>query len=203
MAPDNAVPARPDNRLAQVLYDLRYRRRNFRQLGGWLFIFTVSALGAPTMQPLFWTGVGVAALGMLMRLWASGFVRKNKILATNGPYGLVRHPLYTGNLLLCIGFAAASGVWWAWLAGALFVMLCYPSAVTYEDQKLRRLFPEAWEPWASKTPAIVPGFGRSAAASDESWSWSFKQSLFANGEPIYVAVMLGCLYWLWRAFAGG
>ena len=39
-----------------------------------------------------------------MRLYASGFVVKNKELATTGPYGMVRHPLYTGNILMLVGY---------------------------------------------------------------------------------------------------
>ena len=198
-----APPARPAGALAALFYDLRYRRRRFRQLLGWAFVFTVTLCGSPWHPGLFWSGVAVASLGMAMRLWASGFVQKNQVLATNGPYARVRHPLYTGNVLICIGFALASGLWWAWPVGLVFVLLFYPTSIAYEDRKLHRLFPEAWEPWASVTPAIVPALRRTAAASGERWSWSFRQSLFQNGEPIYVLVMAGCLFWLWRGLAGG
>jgi protein-S-isoprenylcysteine O-methyltransferase Ste14 len=199
MAHDPVHPPRPANAFAAFFFDLRYRRRRFRQLLGWLFVFGVTLLGHPTVPALFWSGAAVAGLGMLMRLWASGFVRKNQELATNGPYARVRHPLYTGNLLICIGFSLACGAWWAWPVAAAFVALFYPTSIAYEDRKLRGLFPAEWEPWARVTPAIVPRLTRSTAASEDAYSWSFRQSLFANGEPIYVAVMVGCLAWLWRA----
>jgi protein-S-isoprenylcysteine O-methyltransferase Ste14 len=202
MAPDQAKKERPDGALAAVFHDLRHRRRRFRQLLGWAFVFGVTIFGAPTVPALYWSGAGVAALGMAMRLWASGFVRKNQVLATNGPYARVRHPLYTGNLLICLGFTLACGAWWAWPVGIAFVLLFYPTSIAYEDRKLRGLFPDVWEPWARVTPAIVPRLARSSAASDESYAWSFRQSLMANGEPIYVLVMLACLGWLWRVLAG-
>src|SRR5688572_11867311 len=104
MAEHGAPPARPAGAVARIFHDLVHRRRRFRQLLGWVFVFAVSLLGSPSVPALFWTGVVVAALGMAMRLAASGFVRKNQVLATNGPYAHVRHPLYTGNLLICIGF---------------------------------------------------------------------------------------------------
>lgn len=198
MAHDSASPQRPDGAIAAFAFDLKYRRRRFRQLLGWLFIFGVSWFGHATVPAMIWTGAAVAALGMWMRLWASGFVRKNQVLATNGPYARVRHPLYTGNLTICIGFSIACGAWWAWPIGVAFVLLFYPTSIRYEDQKLHKLFPEAWEPWARVTPAIVPRLSKSEAASDEEYSWSFRQSLMANGEPIYVLVMSGCLWWLWR-----
>jgi len=193
---------RPDGAIAALFYDLIHRRRRFRQLLGWAFVFGVTIFGSPTVPALFWSGVAVSGLGMLMRLWASGFVRKNQELATNGPYARVRHPLYTGNLLICLGFSLACGAWWAWPVGIAFVALFYPTSIAYEDKKLRGLFPDVWEPWAKVTPAIVPRLSRSEVASDDSYSWSFKQSLFANGEPIYVAVMVGCLWWLWRMLPG-
>ena len=181
--------------------ELSYHLRKYRQFLGWLFVFAVTIFGAPTLPAMFWSGVAVVAAGMTMRLWASGFVRKNKILATNGPYARVRHPLYTGNVLIAIGFSLASGLWWSFLAGALFIGIFYPAAIAYEDKKLAHLFPGQWEPWAKRTPAIVPGL-RPATSSDESWSWSFKQSLVGNGEPIYVLVMTGCLLYLGSILQG-
>ena len=68
----------------------------------------------------------IAVLGILVRLWASGHVKKDKVLATTGPYAYVRHPLYVGNHLITFGFCLASGLWWsfiAWLAIALTLLL--------------------------------------------------------------------------------
>lgn len=201
-AEHGSPPARPAGGAARLLHDFLHRRRRFRQLLGWVFVFAVSLFGSPSVPALYWAGAAVAGLGMAMRLAASGFVRKNLVLATNGPYAHVRHPLYTGNLLICIGFALASGTWWAWPVGLVFVLFFYPDAIAYEDKKLHRLFPEAWEPWASVTPALVPALRRTTPAGAEAWSWSFRQSLW-NGEPIYVLVMVGLLCWLWRALYAG
>lgn len=184
---------------ARLFHDVRHKRRRYRQFLGWLFVFVVTLLGKPAMVGLYLPGVVVAVLGMSMRMWASGFVRKNTVLATNGPYAFVRHPLYTGNVLIAIGFAMASGLWWSFPVGLVFILLFYPHSIAYEDRKLHRLFPDVWEAWASRTPAIVPNFfKRRDAASKERWSWSFKQSLLANGEPIYALVMAGCIAWLWH-----
>ncbi len=183
----------------RLLHDVVHKRRRYRQFLGWLFVFSVTLLGKPTMMGMYVPGVVVVVLGMSMRMWASGFVRKNTVLATNGPYAFVRHPLYTGNVLIAIGFALASGLWWSFPVGLVFILLFYPHSIAYEDRKLNGLFPDRWEPWAKKTPAIVPNFFKPRdEASKEKWSWSFKQSLFANGEPIYVLVMSGCLWWLWH-----
>ena len=115
---------RPPRGPARILHDLVHRPRQFRQFFGVACCVLVTWLGQP-VDWLFPFGAAVAVLGALIRLWGSGYVRKNDELATTGPYRFVRHPLYTGNLLIAIGFAAACGLWWSgcwwwwWCASAL------------------------------------------------------------------------------------
>jgi protein-S-isoprenylcysteine O-methyltransferase Ste14 len=107
-------------------------------------------------------GVPLAVIGMLVRLYASGFVMKNKELATHGPYALVRHPLYTGNILLLVGFAIAGATLWGLPLALAFFWFYYPPAIEYEDRKLRRIFAAQWEQWAAGVPALMPRFAKAA-----------------------------------------
>ena len=143
-------------------------------------------------------GAVIACLGMAVRMWASGFVMKNEVLATSGPYGYVRHPLYVGNLLICLGFCIASGLWWSWLVSIVFLWLFYPETIRYEDQKLRGYFTEEWDAWASRTRALIPRLTPYTASQDGA-SWTLKRSLMRNGEPLHVVVLGGCLLYLWYA----
>ena len=92
----------------------------------------------------------------IVRLYASGFIVKNQELATDGAYRFVRHPLYTGNILLVIGFALAGSRWWGIPVALFFFWFYYPTAIEYEDRKLHRLFGTAWEQWSARTPALMP-----------------------------------------------
>ena len=65
-------------------------------------------------------GTGVALIGLLIRGWASGHIRKAATLATSGPYAYTRNPLYLGSLILGLGFTVASGV--LWLTPLFFVL---------------------------------------------------------------------------------
>lgn len=172
----------------KVSHDLVHRRQRFRQVVGFALIFALTLLGEPTGS-LFWPGAAAVSAGGLIRLWASGCVKKNQVLSTHGPYALVRHPLYVGNLLVCAGFCLASGVWWSVPTAAAVLLLFYPPAIRYEDQKLRGLFPDQWEPWAARTRALIPGAPTGPLRS----SWSLRQSLLANGEPVYAAIFAACL----------
>ena len=144
----------------------------------------------------FWlAGAILTTLGMLVRLWASGYVMKNEVLATVGPYARVRHPLYVGNFLICVGFCAASGLWWSVPMATLMWLSLYPETIRYEDQKLRRLFPEHWDRWAAETRALLPRW-TPYAGTGEAVPWSLRRSLLRNGEPLHIVLMVAGLWYL-------
>lgn len=176
----------------RFFYNIRHRRDRYRQFVGFMFILIVSAAGKPS-GGLFAVGAVIALLGESIRMWASGHIKKNKELATDGPYASVRHPLYVGNILLGIGFSLASGLWWATPVYILILLVFYPHAIRHEDEKLHRYFGENWENWSRNTRALIPKIPEKGAAGGE---WSFYQSLRQNGEPIIALIMLACLYWL-------
>ena len=148
-------------------------------------------LSRPTPLP-FMVGAFIVVLGCLVRIYASGYIVKNQQLATDGPYALVRHPLYTGNLLVLIGFTLASGQWWAPLVAIAFWWFYYPAAIEYEDRKLHRIFGAPWEQWSRTVPAVIPrGFRPMGPAS-----WSFMTSVRQNAEPIVIAFTLICIGWI-------
>ena len=186
--------ARDRGGLRKLLHDLRHRRRRFRQLAGVVFVAWMTVVGRP-VEALLWLGVALSVLGMLVRLWASGYVMKNEVLATVGPYARVRHPLYVGNILICAGFCAASGLWWSVLVAVALLFLFYPQTIRYEDQKLRRLFPGEWDRWAAETSALWPRL-TPYEGSGERVPWSLGRSLLRNGEPLHIVLLGGGLWYL-------
>src|ERR1044072_2657620 len=58
-------------------------------LCGAAFIF----FARPTPKA-FAIGASVSLLGLALRAWAAGHIRKNAQLATSGPYAFTRNPLY-------------------------------------------------------------------------------------------------------------
>ncbi len=179
--------------LEKLILKLRYHEQS-RQWFAVVFVLLVSLLGS--YEPmLFIIGAGIAAVGELIRMWASGYVMKNKELATTGPYAYVRHPLYVGNILLLIGFSIASTQWWAFVLMAALLAFYYPPTISYEDNKLRGIFGEEWEAWSKNVHALIPTFG--SKAGSVKGAWSFKKSLMQNAEPVIVVYLIGCLYLLY------
>ena len=183
----------PLSGFASVLRDWRYNE--FARQGLGLLLMLVYTLLAEPDPASFIAGFVLAIAGMLVRLYASGYIMKNQQLATDGPYSLVRHPLYTGNLLMLIGFTFASGQWWAIPLSALFWWFYYPPAIEYEDRKLHGIFGEDWEHWSRSVPAVIPVSLRPRAASE----WSLATSLRRNYEPVIVVYTLALLYFISRS----
>ncbi len=183
--------ARPSRRWAHL-------RDSLRQSLGLVMVGVWTWFGQA--RPRWWLlGAILALIGILVRLWASGYIKKNKQLATDGPYAWVRHPLYVGNFLIAVGFATASGLWWAWVMLLVFWLIFYPNAIRDEDTKLERVFGDSWRAWRAQTRALLPRTTpyRSGEATERS-SWSFTQSLKSNGEPVIAVFLLTCLYLLHR-----
>ena len=184
--------------ISHVIRELRYHEAA-RQAFAVVLILLYTVTAAP-VRSLVAIGLAIAVVGTLVRLYASGFIVKNQELATDGAYRFVRHPLYTGNILLVIGFALAGSRWWGIPLALFFFWFYYPPAIEYEDRKLQRIFGAAWEQWSARTPALVPRVGRApaAAAGDRRWSLAVSNT---HGELVLVAFSLICAGWIaWEAF---
>ncbi|MFK0260231.1 methyltransferase family protein [Streptomyces angustmyceticus] len=101
---------------------------------------------------------------VLGAMWASvPLVQERHELRTDGPYGLVRHPIYTGLLGLIVGgmLACGFGVWIVYLAVALPWLL---RRVRVEDGLMAGQFGGSYADYRARVPALIPwtGPGRTA-----------------------------------------
>ncbi|WP_412755037.1 methyltransferase family protein [Legionella pneumophila] len=81
--------------------------------------------------------------------------QKNDQLATTGLYAYVRHPQYDGFILVMIGFLLQ---WPTLITLIMFPILVYiyVRLARREEQETRAQFGEAYQRYASKTPAFLP-----------------------------------------------
>ena len=119
--------------------ELRYHEFS-RQSIGVILVVLFAVFAEPNLY-LFILGCLLVLDGLLIRLYASGFVLKNKELSTSGPYAYVRHPLYTGNILILSGMSFATGFISAFVISIIFFWFYYPTAIEYEDRKIQSLLP--------------------------------------------------------------
>lgn len=171
--------------------ELRYHEASRQGLAvGLILLFALTSRPLPALAAI---GMPLAVIGALVRLYASGFIVKNQALATHGPYALVRHPLYTGNILSVLGFTIASGNWWTLPVTALFFWFYYPPAIEYEDRKLRKIFGAQWERWSRDVPALVPNLANIGHMAGG--GWSLTKSLRHNGE-VFIAIFVAVCVWI-------
>jgi protein-S-isoprenylcysteine O-methyltransferase Ste14 len=85
-------------------------------------------------------------------------VSRDQQLVSTGPYAVVRHPMYSGALLMLVGVPIALGSWWALLAvlaltGAIVSRLLVeervlaselPGYAEYRERVRHRLIPFVW-----------------------------------------------------------
>jgi protein-S-isoprenylcysteine O-methyltransferase Ste14 len=123
----------------------------------------VGSLGFPTA--FAYAGVFVAACGAALRGWAILYlgrwfattlsVAEDHALVTTGPYRFVRHPAYTGAVLLFLGLALTFDSWVALVAAAALIPAVY-LRVGQEERLLRAAFGAAFDQYARRTPRFAP-----------------------------------------------
>lgn len=120
---------------------------------------------APTLRSLA-LGAIVAAVGLLIRGAAAGHLRKDKILATTGPYSRTRNPLYLGSAFLAAGFIIAGHSWiGGTLVGAYFIVF-YFAVMRNEEEDLRVRFGAVFEKYAQVVPLFLPRIVNPAELAD-------------------------------------
>jgi Phospholipid methyltransferase len=93
--------------------------------------------------------------GLMLRAVASGTVKKNRELATTGPYAYTRNPLYLGSMMMAAGFAVALMSWPLALLLAAGFAIIYIPVIASEEQFLRDTFP-GFEAYCRRVPRLIP-----------------------------------------------
>jgi protein-S-isoprenylcysteine O-methyltransferase Ste14 len=96
----------------------------------------------------------IAALRLGERLTPTPVPRDGGQLRTNGPYAHVRHPIYTGVLLIVVGIILRSGSALV-LALGLATIAFFHAKARFEEGLLVERFPE-YRAYAERTPRFVP-----------------------------------------------
>jgi protein-S-isoprenylcysteine O-methyltransferase Ste14 len=101
---------------------------------------------------------GLAAVRTLGKQWSyEARLIEGHRLVTEGPYRVVRHPIYTALLgkLLASNFAFGA-LWGLLLAGGLFFVGTL-IRIRAEEKLMREAFGAAYADYARRVPAFVPG----------------------------------------------
>lgn len=126
-------------------------------------------LGVPELLPsgTLLVGVTLAAMGFGLRYWSMRTlgrfytnpvtIRDDHELIRNGPYRWIRHPVYTGGLLVLVAFPLILG---SVLSLALTLLLCltvYIERIGIEEAALVARFGDAYTKYSERTYRLLPG----------------------------------------------
>ena len=103
-------------------------------------------------------GGATAIIGLGIRAWASGHLRKNECLAVTGPYAYTRNPLYLGTLAMGAGIAISAGALWFALLFVSLYSIIYISVMIAEAGTMSELFPESYSEYRKHVPMLFPRF---------------------------------------------
>jgi protein-S-isoprenylcysteine O-methyltransferase Ste14 len=98
--------------------------------------------------------IAVSALGLGSALTPNPVPAERGELVTSGVYRLVRHPIYSGALLVVAGITIRSGSWWTALA-ALVLCAFFSVKSRFEERHLARRY-AGYADYAAITPRFVP-----------------------------------------------
>ncbi|HZS48724.1 MAG TPA: isoprenylcysteine carboxylmethyltransferase family protein [Blastocatellia bacterium] len=122
---------------------------------GFIFFIFYMIFSRPTWRSLL-LGAAIAAIGVAMRAWASGHLRKNESLAMGGPYAYTRNPLYLGTTLIGVGFSICGGNIWLVIGAIAFFLLIYVPVMLTERYVVGKLFPNEYPEYARHVPMFLP-----------------------------------------------
>ncbi|MDE2283382.1 MAG: isoprenylcysteine carboxylmethyltransferase family protein [Hyphomicrobiales bacterium] len=93
----------------------------------------------------------------LGRLWSSAITRKeDHRIVDNGPYALVRHPIYTGLIIALLATAAADATVTALIGAALVIFGLWLKARSEERFLVTELGSDAYRSYCRRVPMLVP-----------------------------------------------
>jgi protein-S-isoprenylcysteine O-methyltransferase Ste14 len=86
-------------------------------------------------------------------------VLKDHDLITQGPYSLVRNPIYLGMFGMILGTGLVFSRWWLALIAIVFFLVGNQIRIRAEEKLLRESFGAKFDEYAARVPAFIPFIG--------------------------------------------
>lgn len=141
-------------------------------LGGSIFVGSLLRRAVPALDtpvPEVFAAVGLAAIwvGLVVRVWAvlalgaafSTFLQVDagQEVVTRGPYRWIRHPSYTGLLLIALGFGFGARNWLSLAVCVVVPLAGLLPRIAVEEAELTRVLGDRYRAYQRATRRLVPG----------------------------------------------
>ncbi len=147
------------------------RGSNTLVLFSWVAILIVAQMFAKSEIALlpdwaFYVGIAVMLIGILIRQWSiailgryfSGVIgtQEGQKVVESGPYQFVRHPSYTGALLIEVGIGLALQSWGAVMVIAVIFAVVYGHRMIVEEKVLVANLGDSYADYMKRTKRLIP-----------------------------------------------
>ncbi|HEU5379796.1 MAG TPA: isoprenylcysteine carboxylmethyltransferase family protein [Ktedonobacteraceae bacterium] len=115
---------------------------------------------------VFWFGIALVYTGLAFRLYAiivlgryftpSVAVVADQHVVEDGPYKLIRHPAYTGLLIMFLGFGLSSTNWLSLLALMGCALLGLGYRIHVEERVLQEHLGQRYREYMQRTKRLIP-----------------------------------------------
>ena len=138
-------------------------RLSFSWLIGIIFILLVLFSSTPYDNTFLYEiyellGYILIAIATLGRIWSTVYIggRKNEELVKDGPYSIIRNPLYVFSFIGAIGIIISSGKLILLFIILPFFIYNYAFVMKNEEKRLLKLFGKEFSDYCKKVNRIVP-----------------------------------------------
>jgi protein-S-isoprenylcysteine O-methyltransferase Ste14 len=116
---------------------------------------------------VFWLGFAILLSGAFLRVWSivvlgSSFrttveVSDNQPVVQRGPYKIVRHPSYSGALLMCCGYGIAEQSWLSLAIAIGLPLIAFLYRISVEETALVSVIGPEYQEYQKHTKKLIPG----------------------------------------------
>ncbi|MBI5144916.1 MAG: isoprenylcysteine carboxylmethyltransferase family protein [Candidatus Omnitrophica bacterium] len=146
-------------------------------------------------------GISIVFFGFLFRIAARGYKAEKSadgsLLIKDGPYGLMRNPMYFGTFLIGVGIVLVLFKWWVFLLFLLVFLLIYSAQINKEENKLSQQFGDEYLVYSKDVPKYFPNIFRLLKMDLGDylffkWSWIKKELI---SLLVVIAVIIAAETW--------
>jgi protein-S-isoprenylcysteine O-methyltransferase Ste14 len=155
--------------------DSKIQRRNVGSdilvLASWVVIFSAGLIFANNgiallPDTVYYIGIVLMLAGIAFRQWAIAVlgryfssaigVQKEQKVVETGPYRLIRHPSYTGELIFLAGMGLAVQSWAATLVNITMFAIVYGHRIFVEEKVLISELGNSYLEYMKRTKRVIP-----------------------------------------------
>ncbi|CAN5484558.1 hypothetical protein BH10BAC5_BH10BAC5_24840 [soil metagenome] len=173
------------------LGDLFFKYRSYTPLP---FVILMMLYINPTASSILY-GLLVAIAGEMIRLWAVSYAGSETrttsgaggtYLVTQGPYSIVRNPLYVGNVLIYLGMGIMSNALFPWLQifAIIYFLFQYYCIILTEERFLKGKFGTTYNKFFNTVGRFIPTFKKLPAEVRSTLTFNMKAGLRSENRTL-------------------